>query len=139
VNIRSDAVSSRTLLLACVLLATACAARPAADIRGRWTPVNRYLAQTQEIPLRQTYLYQATPLDRTLKSLLARWARDTRMQLVYEHGSDFTLHAPAAALRSDDLHAAVARLNDIYAPQHIAIVLQGDRIEVRRGGPEAAP
>lgn len=115
-----------------MVLLSACAARPAPDIRGRWTPVNRYQSQTQELPLRAAYAFQPVPMDRTLKGMLERWARDTRMTLEYAHGSDFTLHAPVADLRSDDLHAAAARLNAIYAPQQVRVSVEGERIVVRQ-------
>lgn len=122
-----------------LVLVAGCAARPAPDIRGRWTPVNRYQAQTQEIPLRPAYAFYPTPMDRTLKGMLERWARDMRMKLAYEHASDFTLHAPVAEVRSDDLHAAIARLNALYAAQRIEIAVQDDRIVVRPDQAEAAP
>lgn len=118
-------------LLSTTVLLTACAARPAPDIRGRWTPVNRYDATAQEIPLRPAYAFYPAPMDRTLKGMLERWARDMRMMLAYEHSSDYTLHAPVADVRTDDLSAAVARLNQLYAPQRIAVSVEADRIVVR--------
>ena len=121
------------------LLLVACAARPAPGIDGRWTPVNRYQAQTHEIPLRPAHVFFATPMDRTLKGMLERWARDASMKLAYEHPSDFVLHAPVADLRSDDLHNALARLNGIYAAQQVAIGVQDDRIVVRRGAGGGTP
>lgn len=130
------ALGAASLLLFIAAL-TACAARPAPDIRGRWTPVNRFAAAPQEIPLRPAYAFYATPMDRTLKALLTRWASDRRMQLDWEHGSDYTLHAPVAELRSDDLHAAIAQLNALYAAQRVAMAVEGDRIIVR--GASAAP
>lgn len=121
-------------LLMSIVATSGCGARSAPDIRGRWKPVNRYQAQTQEIPLRPAYAFYATPMDRTLKSMLERWARDTRMSLAYEHGSDFTLHAPVAQLGSHDLPGAIEALNGIYASQQVVISLDGSRIVVRRGG-----
>lgn len=120
--------------VAIVLVALACAAcgpRPAPDISGRWRAVNQYAEQTEEIPLQQAYIYQAAPLDRTLKTMLERWARDAKMQLAYEHGSDFTLHAPVARLRSTQLVQAAAELTSIYAPQRVTVRVEGNRIVVR--------
>lgn len=125
------------MFLLSFLVLAGCAARPAPGIGGRWKPVNRYPTQAQEIPLRPPYAFYATPMDRTLKSMLERWARDRRMTLAYEHPSDYTLHAPVAELRTDDLAAALARLNEIYAAQRIAITAEGERIVVRSAG--AAP
>lgn len=122
-----------------LVLLAACAARPAPGIDGRWRPVNLYQAQTQELPLRPAHAFYPTPMDRTLKSMLERWARDMRLQLAYEHPSDFTLHAPVAQIRTDDLQAAIVRLNQIYRAQQVAISLQGDRMVVRKPAPEVAP
>lgn len=134
---------SRGLLAAFVLLLpvllAACAARPAPGIGGRWTPVNRYQAQPQELPLRAPHAFFATPMDRTLKAMLERWALDARMPLAWEHPSDFTLHAPVADLRSDDLQAAVARLNGLYAAQQVAIHVEDGRIVVRRAATGGTP
>lgn len=121
-------------ILSLPIVLAGCAARSAPGISGRWKPVNRFQSQTQEIPLRPAYAFYATPMDRTLKSMLERWARDTRMTLAYEHGSDFTLHEPVAQLRSNDLPGAVEALNGIYASQQVAISLDGSRIVVRRSG-----
>lgn len=121
------------------MLATAgCATRPPADIHGRWVPVNRYAASAQAIPLRAAYVYYATPLDRTLKGMLDRWARDMRLQLVYAHDADFTLPQAVADVRSDDLHAAAAQLSRIYASQQVEVAVEGDRLLVRRTQPGPA-
>jgi hypothetical protein len=123
------------LLLALSLLALAgCAARPAPDFRGRWQPVNRYSETTQEIPLRQAYMFHPAPMDRTLRTMLARWMRDSKMLLVYEHPSDYTLHAPVARIRTNDLQDALDQLNAIYAPQQVSMVLADNRVVVRQTG-----
>jgi len=122
-----------------VLILVGCATPPPAQVRGRWTPVNHYGEQPQAIALKPAYVYYATPVDRTLKGLLDRWARDSRMTLDYGHDSDFTLFRPVADVHSDDLHAAVSRLGVLYAPQQVAIAVEGDRIVVRRAAAAAAP
>ena len=59
--------------IACVaLLQSACATRAAPDISGHWQAVNRYALQPQAIPLYPAYEYCASPLDQTLKTMLAR-------------------------------------------------------------------
>lgn len=126
------------VLILLILVGAGCATRPAPGIGGRWKPVNRFQEQTQALPLRPAYVFQATPMDRTLKSMLERWSRDQRMVLAYEHDADFTLHAPVAQLRSDDLPSAIAQLNAVYAPQQVNVSAEGSRIVVRRGAPAGA-
>ncbi|GAB6197460.1 hypothetical protein [Lysobacter xanthus] len=123
----------RFLSVAGVLaLLTACTTTPAPAFSGRWKPVNRFAEQTQAIPLRSAYAYYAAPVDRTLKSLLERWARDSRMELDYRHDSDFTLHRPVADVHSDDLKTALAQLTALYAAERVDIAIDGSRIVVRR-------
>lgn len=133
-------ILARTVVLVTIALAgTACGPRPAPDISGRWKAVNQYAEQTEEIPLQQAYVFQAAPLDRTLKTMLERWARDSRMQLVYGHGSDFTLHAPVARMRSTQLAQAAAELTSIYAPQRVVVTVDGKRIVVRHADTVSQP
>lgn len=119
-------------LAASLLASTGCATRPAPDFRGRWQPVNRYSEATQGIPLHQAYLFHPAPMDRTLKTMLERWTRDSKMALDYGHPSDFTLHAPVARIQTADLHDALGQLNAIYAPQQVSIVLADGRVLVRQ-------
>lgn len=94
--------------------------------------MNHYGEQPQVIPLRPAYVYYAAPVDRTLKGLLERWARDSHMALDYGHDADFTLYRPVADVHSDDLRSAVASLAALYVSQQVAIAIEGDRIIVRR-------
>lgn len=126
------------LLPAACLLLAACATRPAPGISGRWKAVNYYAATPQEIPLYQAYLFRPSPLDGTLKAMLARWARDSNMTLSYQHTSDFTLSAPVAQIRTSHLAEAAATLSSIYTPQHLVIGVDGDNIVVRRADPPIA-
>lgn len=121
------------LSFACLLLAlAACGPRPAPDISGRWKAVNHFAEQTEEIPLRPAYIYQAAPMDRTLKAMLERWARDAKMPLAWELGSDYTLHRPVADLRAASLEQAAGELTRIYAPQQVHVLVDGGRLVVRR-------
>jgi hypothetical protein len=123
--------------VACVFAALAgCGTPPPVDFGGQWQPVNRYQAATMEIPLSPAYLFQATPIDGTLKTMLERWAKDSHRQLAYRLGSDFTLHQPAARIRTADLQAAAAELSAIYAPQGVSVVADGAQILAQ---PAAAP
>lgn len=133
------AVATLLVLAFVASMIAGCAARAAPDFRGRWQPVNRYSETTQEIPLHQLYVFHPAPMDGTLKTMLARWMRDSRMLLVYEHPSDFTLHAPVAGIRTSDLGDALGQLNAIYAPQHVSIVLADNRVIVQRTSATAPP
>lgn len=121
-----------TCLLILIAL-SACASR-APDIRGRWKSVNEYAEATRAIPLQQTYLFHPSPMDRTLKTMLTRWAKDSSMTLSYLHPTDFTLHTPVAAIRTPDLGQALSLLNAAYADQRVDISVDGGRIVVRPAG-----
>ena len=117
----------------------ACATRPPPAATGRWKPVNHYDEQSIALPLRPAYVYYAAPVDRTLKGLLERWARDSKMQLDYRHDSDFTLYRGVADLHGDDLRSTLAQLASLYSTQQVAINVEGDRIVVRRAAAAPAP
>ena len=128
----------RTLCVFVLLsLPVACATRPAPGISGRWRAVNRYATVPEELPLSRSYVFAPSPVDRTLRTMLARWTRDSKMTLAYEHPSDFTLHAPVARIRTGDLQAATAMLTSIYAAQHVLVTVSNNAIVVRRAGPPA--
>jgi len=117
--------------LACAILVAGCVTSPAPGISGRWKPVNHFAASPEAIPLHPAYEFYASPLDGTLKALLARWALDSKMTLSYEDASDFTLYAPVARIRTSDLRQATAALTALYAVERIAVVVDGNAIVVR--------
>lgn len=96
----------------------------------RWKPVNRFTDEPREIPLQQAYVFQAMPLDRTLKAMLGRWAADTGMALAYRHPSDFTLHKPVAQVRATRLADALLELEAAYG-QRLSLAVVGNAITVR--------
>jgi hypothetical protein len=51
--------------------------------------------------------------------------------------SDFTLSAPVADIHTSELQDAVRRLNAIYSPQQLLIVIDGSQIAVGRAGSNA--
>lgn len=118
-------------MMATFALLPGCATRPAPDFKGRWQAVNRYAATTEEIPLYQSYVFYPAPMDATLKGMLTRWARDSKLSLSYLHPSDFTLHAPIARIRTVNLQDAVSQLNQAYAAQRVSITASGNQIVVR--------
>jgi hypothetical protein len=86
----------------------------AAGCATRWKPVNGFAEHPSELPLQQAYVFQASPVDRTLKAMLARWAADSGMTLEYLHPSDFTLHRPVTEIRTTRLREALVQLETAY-------------------------
>jgi hypothetical protein len=117
-------------LLVLVIGLLSCATRPAPDFGGRWKGVNRYATSTEEIPLSSAYLFHASPMDGTLKAMLTRWSKDSKMTLSYLHPSDFTLHEPVAKIHTNDLQRAVAQLTAAYAAQQVQITASNNQIVV---------
>lgn len=126
---------TRTALLAAVaVLFAGCATPDAPDFRGRWKPLNQFSETPQAIPLHQGYVYQASPVDGTLKGMLSRWAKDSKLGLSYLHPNDYTLHASAARVRTYDLRAAAAELSAAYAGQGVRVSVEGAQIVVAQAG-----
>mgnify|MGYP007040133018 FL=1 len=117
---------SRLLFLLITLLPVlaACGTTPAREYGGRWKPVNRFAEQPQEIPLHSAYVFQASPLDRTLKAMLSRWARDTGLQLQYRLQSDYTLHQQVAQVTSTEAVQAAQAVSQAYRQQGVQVRIQ---------------
>lgn len=109
----------------------ACGTTPAPAFKGRWQPVNHFAATTQAIPLDQSYVFYPSPMDGTLKRMLARWAKDSDMTLSYLHTIDFTLHTQVAKIRTGNLPEALALLKAAYATQQLEITAEHGQIVVR--------
>lgn len=125
-------VSSAIALVA--LTAAACAGgREARDFSGPWEPLNRYAISSEAIPLDRPQVFQATPMDGTLRHLLARWARDGGRRLDYRHPFDFTLHEPVRSVHAWSLPEAVAQLDRAFDAEGVVIALEEDRLVVRPG------
>lgn len=133
------AVFGGFLYLGVVALA-GCAAPPAKDFGGRWRPVNQFQSAPERIQLQQPYVFYASPLDGTLKNMLARWAKDNGMRLVYKLPYDYTLYTPVSDLRSQSISDAVAQLSSIYSSEHVAVMTVGQEIvvETALAAPSAA-
>jgi hypothetical protein len=114
-----------------VLLLAGCATPSAPDYHGKWKPVNRYAVTTTQIPLAKAYLFFATPMDGTLKTMLTRWAKDTGIQLSYNLGADYTLIGQVAQINTSNIHLAASELNDIYAPEGISVAISDWKITVQ--------
>lgn len=83
----------------------------------------------------QSYVFYPSPMDRTLKTMLTRWAKDSKRTLSYQHPSDFTLHAPVAQVHTNDLQQAVMLLTTLYVAQQISITASNNEIVVRPAAP----
>ncbi|TDK22666.1 hypothetical protein E2F46_12930 [Luteimonas aestuarii] len=119
--------------ISCVaMLLGACATHGAPDVGGRWRPVNQFAETPVAIPLQQAYVYQASPADGTLKTMLNRWARDSKMSLSYLHPNDYSLHVPVAQIRTTSLEQAALALTAAYAAQGVRVVADRSQIVVSR-------
>ncbi len=125
-------------LLALVLGIPACATRMPPDIGRDWQPVNRYAPVAHEIPLQRPYVFQPSPMDGTLKTLLARWASDSGMALAYLHPSDFTLFEPVQRIRTPSLRQATADLSRLYAGHRVVVEVHDNRIVVAQSAESLA-
>lgn len=130
---------SALVAIGLVALMAGCSTPKAADFRGKWRPVNQFAETPVALPLHQSYLYQAAPVDATLKGMLSRWAKDSKMGLSYLHPSDYTLHAPVAQIRTYSLQQATDTLNAAYAAHGVVVRVEGSQIVVSQaGGPRTA-
>lgn len=126
----------KPFVIACGVAATAlavgtgCASREARDFGGRWVPANQYAAATEAIPLVGAPVYQASPMDGTLRNLLMRWARDSGSELDYRHPADFTLHQPVRDVRAQSLPDALAQLARAFDGQGLVLRMEGNRLVV---------
>ncbi len=84
-----------------------------------------------EIPLYSSYVYQAVPVDGTLKTMLERWSKDSNMELSYGIQSDYTLYAPVAKINTVSIQQAVAELSVIYELEGVTVSAAGNRILVQ--------
>lgn len=128
------------LLAVAAMTLVGCATPSAPDVRGRWKPLNQFAETPLAIPLQQGYVFQASPVDGTLKGMLSRWAKDSRLGLSYLHPNDYTLHAPVAHIRAHSIQSAAAELSSAYAAEGVNVSVEGAQIVVRpvQGGPGGA-
>lgn len=120
-------------IVAALAGASGCAGHEARDFSGRWTPANQYAETPEAIPLAPATVFQASPMDGTLRAVLARWARDSEHELDYRHPYDYTLHAPVRDVHATDLGEALSQLATAYRTQGVVLVLEGRRLVVTEG------
>lgn len=124
-------LSQGFIAAAAALMLAGCATKPAPDIGGRWKPVNRFASTTMEIPLYTSYVYQATPMDGTLKTMLERWAKDSGMTLDYRISSDYTLYGAVSGIGTTNPQQAMVDLSSAYAAQGVSVSIVGNQIVVQ--------
>lgn len=120
------------------LMLAGCATKPAPDFGGRWKPVNRFANTTEEIPLYSSYIYQASPMDGTLKSMLERWAKDSGMTLDYRLSSDYTLYGAVSTISTTNPQQAVIDVTAAYAGQGVSVSIVGNQIVVQSAAASTA-
>ena len=94
--------------------------------RSEWAPVHQYPEAPGAIDLTPVVKYRVTPLDGSLKNLLARWAFLAGKRLQYEPGTDWQVHRDAARVESASLDDALKQLATAYS-------IQGVELSVREG------
>lgn len=124
-------ITKSLIAVAGALILAGCATKPAPDIGGRWKPVNRFASTTMEIPLYTSYVYQATPMDGTLKTMLERWAKDSGMTLDYRISSDYTLYGAVSTIGTTNPQQAMIDLSSAYAAQGVSVSIVGNQIVVQ--------
>lgn len=125
-------------VLVVALLSAGCATAPAPDIAGRWKPVNRFAKTTTELPLYSSYVYQAAPMDGTLKAMLSRWANDSGMTLDYRISSDYTLYRAVSTVSTTNPQRAMIEVSAAYAAQSLVVSIVGNQIVVQAASAETA-
>ncbi|KOQ61945.1 hypothetical protein [Stenotrophomonas maltophilia] len=127
-------IAKMSIAAVAALMVAGCATKSAPDFGGRWKPVNRFAATTTEIPLYSSYVYQASPMDGTLKAMLERWAKDSGRTLDYRLSSDFTLYGAVSNIDTTNAQQAVIDLTAAYAAQGISVSIVGNQIVVQSAG-----
>jgi len=116
--------------MGCIALLAGCSAPKPTEPTGKWMPVNRMAETPQAIPLHVSYLYQAAPVDGTLKGMLTRWAKDSGLALSYLHPNDYTLFGPVADIHTISIAEAAAALSAAYAAQGVLVTVERKQIIV---------
>lgn len=131
-------LAAETLLLTIAVL-SGCSAPSPRDFGGHWSQVNRFSSTVEAIPFQRPYEYFASPLDSTLKNMLSRWSKDTKMRLDYRFPDDFTLYKPASSIHTPDVETALSELNGIYAKEGIFIAVHDGVLVVTGATPDSVP
>jgi hypothetical protein len=118
---------------------SACGIKPAPDFRGRWRPVNELDTTPRAIPLQPVQRFFVLPVDRTLKDVVERWAKESGRRAAYRAPTNFSVHIDAAKVSASTLETAAAQLADAYRSQAILISVEPRLIIVSTGAAAPAP
>lgn len=100
------------------------------DFSNDWNSVNGYTEEIVPIQMYHPYEYKALEIDRTLKVLLARWAKDTFYTSSYNFCFNYTLPKEVRNIKEGNLSQAIEKLSEIYQDYPIKIYLYGSVISV---------
>lgn len=128
-------IRAATAALVLMFLATGCGTTPAPDFRGSWREVNAIDPEPRAIPLRPVQYFNVLPSDRTLKDVVERWARESRLRVAYRAAMNYSVHLEATKVTATSLDSALEQLQRSYAGQGIGLQLQGTLIVVTGGAP----
>ena len=98
------------------------------DFPKIWKPMNELADKPVAIALTNEHIFRVTQLDVTVKKLLARWAEEANMPIVYDHTHDFTLFKPVLNIQSNDLNIALKQLSDLYVDENITFYVRNNVI-----------
>lgn len=99
-----------------------------------WRPVHHFPSSPASVPLAPVIVYRVTPMDATLRTLLARWAFVGGKQLQYSLPVDWQVHRDASVVEAASLEEALARLTSAYAAQHIVFRVDGAFVSAAESG-----
>lgn len=88
-----------------------------------WKPVNTYTSGVRAIALSREHVFAASPLDGSLRGLLARWALEAGMSLDYRSPYDYSLSVAAGSVQHATLTEAVRQLNQVYAASGVTLMI----------------
>lgn len=128
------------LLVLCALLASCASSRPLEAGMSPWRPVHAFPDVPSAVPLQPVVKFTVTPLDATLRQLLARWAFEGGRRMVFALPMDWEVPAAAAQIRAATLEEGLASLTAAYAAQHLVFKVADGAVTATDGAvPEAAP
>lgn len=106
-----------------MLLLSACSALSERAVMSDWQPVANLPSEPRVAVATPSTSFLVTPLDGSLRHLLARWAYLEGVQVDYRLSVDWQLHTRAAAVKAADLPSALSALQSAYAEQGISLRL----------------
>ena len=125
-------IVASALLTSCGL--SSASLRDSSPSFGLWQPVHQFPIAPSSVPLSPVVVYRVTPMDMTLRNLLARWAFVGGKQLRYSLPVDWQVHRDASLVEAASLEDALARLSSAYASQHLVFRVDGAVVSASLSG-----